>query len=866
MPVYCDGPASPLFEPLPCRGSPAATAAMSDALRAAFACAPRGPGVSRGIPFDFGDAFVAAGGTLELPCAQRLARWLVFAHAVDVGSQPVNAGGFTPAYEGPVQFGRTAAHYVLCYGDGSEHAVPMRRGREIGHWRYADQFLSRASDALAHVSFRRESAWPTDRVELSALSYARMGGAHWDPGQPDTPWVVWLYALENPHPERPLAHLRIAAEDALIVQGLSLGAVESHPLRWRERRKLLLFLPPARLTGVAAVREVYDPMREPPQAWQELQRIGAELRVDLGEIAAVTPSLAYGDWSPAEPEPAVLPRSDRVLVEYAAHAQARLYVPGAEPMPLAVLEEGAAPATAVPVAPAHRRLRLRIVDAHSGQLLAARVHAHGAAGEPLLPDARQRAPLLSWLIDDGAEYVRGGFHVSAYVDGVAELRVPLGRLHLEVSKGFEIRPYRASLDVDAATDELVVRLERVLDWRARGWVTADTHVHVLSPQAALLQGAGEDVGVTHLLASQWGERVTNGGDFDGRTTPVRRESSGDYLVRVGTENRQQNLGHISLLSYSQQMILPLCSGGPDESALGDPVEVLLCEWAQQCRAQRGIVVLPHFPGPRLESAAVITEGLADAVEMGPFYGPANAIDPYSLSDWYRYLNCGYRVPVVGGTDKMAVTMPIGLVRTYARIAADAPLTLEAWNDAVRRGNTFVTYGPLLEVSVDGAPPGGERVLPVGGATLDVEFEVQTLGKPITRVDLIRNGEVIESSPVQGMTGRGQWRVRFTASCWVALLVRVREADGAERIAAHSSACFVRVAGSELLAAADALTILRQIEGAIGFLDSVATRADDDRQRAMRLRLTAAHRALHQRMHGAGLDHVHAPVNDHHPRD
>ena len=93
---------------------------------------------------------------------------------------------------------------------------------------------------------------------------------------------------------------------------------------------------------------------------------------------------------------------------------------------------------------------------------------------------------------------------------------------------------------------------------------------------------------------------------------------------------------------------------------------------------------------------------------GNLYG---GIDPYSLSDWYRYLNCGYLVPAVGGTDKMAADTAVGTVRTYARIAPGEPFTYEAWKDAVRRGETFVTYGPLLEFAVDGQPMGSRIAMP-----------------------------------------------------------------------------------------------------------------------------------------------------------
>ena len=75
---------------------------------------------------------------------------------------------------------------------------------------------------------------------------------------------------------------------------------------------------------------------------------------------------------------------------------------------------------------------------------------------------------------------------------------------------------------------------------------------------------------------------------------------------------------------------------------------------------RGLVVLPHFPHPRAEHAASIVSGNVDAFEMTSWENLYGGIDPYSLSDWYRYLNCGYLVAAVGGTDKMSA----GLIYKY----------------------------------------------------------------------------------------------------------------------------------------------------------------------------------------------------------
>jgi len=73
---------------------------------------------------------------------------------------------------------------------------------------------------------------------------------------------------------------------------------------------------------------------------------------------------------------------------------------------------------------------------------------------------------------------------------------------------------------------------------------------------------------------------------------------------------------------------------------------------------------------------------------------------------------------------------------------------------------------------------------------------------------------------------------------------------------------VAVEGSPMLAAADAVTILEQVEGAMAYLDTVGTRADDVAYKRMRLVLQSAHRALHNRMHQLGYYHGHTPVTDH----
>jgi hypothetical protein len=275
-----------------------------------------------------------------------------------------------------------------------------------------------------------------------------------------------------------------------------------------------------------------------------------------------------------------------------------------------------------------------------------------------------------------------------------------------------------------------------------------------------------------------------------------------------------------------------------------------------------MVVLPHFPQPRAEQAASIVSEDVDALEMTSWGNLYAGIDPYSLSDWYRYLNCGYLVAAVGGTDKMSANTAVGTVRTYARLAQGEPFTYEAWMAAVRRAETFVTYGPLLEFAVDGHPMGSRIEMSASGGSVDVVWQVASATIPMSRVELIVNGAIRESVAVSPEEESGHWSVKVDRSCWLALLVRGHYAVKPEIIAAHSSPVMISVEGSPIIAAADAITILEQIEGALAYLDTVGTRAGDVARKRMRLVLLSAHRSLHNRMHQLGFYHDHTPLTRH----
>jgi hypothetical protein len=864
-----DGPSSAHLHPLHFKGNtdfsklanlnqPDKTFALSVEMVAALEHAPSGSCVFWGIPFEINELLVLRNHHVSLEIEPIQARWLVFLHTSDLHPQPAGPGGIISPMRGEGQLAEHAADYGVNYADGSCVQATIRRRFQVGAFqrRWGEncfECVAQHKPQPARAPYEQPRRyWGSSQTRVEQVDFSE--------------WVNWLWAWENPHPEKPITGFDFKPVNGVIIlSAITAGNMAELPLRWQPRRKACLRLP----DGHSFLPDLDD------------HGLLRQIQLDLGQVISATPRLIYPQdgWPATYHLQSPQKSADEILVEYTAHPEACFHLLGPEGSQVVSVSAVEEPASGsgdgnriIPVASAERMVTLRVVESDSRKPVPCKLHLHGAWGEYLAPVDRHRIPNPAWFEDYSVDFVCGGTwadrgeapHDCTYIDGETRVKLPLGKVYLEISKGFEIRPFRRVLEITPDTGEILVEIEKILPWRENGWVTADTHVHFLSPTSALLEGAAEGVNVINLLASQWGELMTNVGDFDGRNTWGSREAGGEgeYLVRVGTENRQHVLGHISLLGYQGRIIAPMTTGGPDESALGDPVEMLMLEWARQCRAQGGLVVLPHFPNPRAEQAACILSGVADGVEMTSWENLYAGISPYSLSDWYRYLNCGYRVPAVAGTDKMTAAIAVGTVRTYARIAPQFEFTYETWKEAIRRGETFVTYGPLLEFQVDGHPMGSRIALSASGGTLEIAWQVASVTVPVSRVELVVNGEIRESVAAPPGGTSGSWSLKVERSCWVALLVRGHYPDKPEVILAHSSPVMIQVEGSRLLAAADAVTILDQVEGAMAYLDTVGTRADDRSYKRMRLALESAYRSLHNRMHQHGYFHEHTPVNEH----
>lgn len=847
-PVLFDGPHSPLFNVIPFEGNAAFDSPgrnLSEGMSDAFASAPVGKGTAWGIPFLIpGKPVVIKDKPFAIQTEPLLSNWLVFLHTSDSIELKNKNNQYKKPFTGRGRLNEEVAEYIIIYTDGTEERAIIKERHHIGM--YQQWWGENGIQTVAHHKPKPVRQHHEQRTGGWGGSQTRVNAS--DRGD----WINWIWAWENPYPMKQIAGFRFEPKNIapVVISAISSGRISSNPIRWQSRRKAILTIP--------------DDSKFDPVLSEE--GLLSQVQLDLGQVISASTRLLYPDKGWANSYNNKIPEvSDHeVVIEYTAHPEAIFHLGDGAMIPVSETRSNPGMIKIKPVESAMQNVKVRILEKGTKNTVTVKLHVHGESGEYLAPVDRHRIPNNAWFEDYSVDFVHDGRHACTYIPGETILKLPLGKVYFEVSKGFEIRPVRKVINITANIGEVEIEIERVLSWREKGWVSADTHVHFLSPNSALLEGSAEGVNIVNLLASQWGELFTNIGDFDGKSTIGSKEAGGDgeYLVRVGTENRQHVLGHISLLGYNGNIITPLTTGGADESALGDPIEILLTEWAEMCKKQDGIVILPHFPNPRLENAATIVSGNAHGVEMTSWGSLYWGIDPYSLADWYRYLNCGYFVAAVGGTDKMSASTAVGTVRTYARIRENHEFSYDEWKNAIRRGHTFVSYGPLMDFTVDGNPMGSKIEMSANGGTVDISWEVASVTVPMSRIELVVNGEITESLAVSPDSAKGNWSVKVTKSSWFALLVRGHYPDKPEIITAHSSPVIVRLEGSQMLAAADALTILEQIEGALAYLDTIGTKADDKTFKRMRLLLESNHRKLHNRMHQQGQYHKHTPVTNH----
>lgn len=798
----------------------------------------------RGLPFMIGglagglggNSFIAPspnGRSIFVPIG-RPAKRVLFAHAL---LETKLAEG------GPL--GEPVADYMFYLSSGRRERVPIRERFEIA----AHPTLPRGTPGAPYRAVSDSKAVLMPRYEGQ---FGEAGRRQTEATQPPMN-LYCLWSWENPEPDSSIETIEIVpAGMRFFIAAITLGHLDEHPFPREGRR-------PAKITLLdeADASQPFD----------------VQVEVDRGDATYIFPLPAVSSdeflaapysWGQDDNE-----TSSPSYVEISATPSASVTVKQGEAEIGrttwgALVETGSTETERVKIElvdPGKNWVHVTVDDDEAGVAIPCRVHFRSPDGVPYQPHGHHNqvnSNLGTWHNDVGGD-LRLGQTAFAYIDGTCQGWLPRGEVIVDVSRGFEYQPLRTKVAIEPGQRELELRLRRWTNMNAQGWYSGDSHVHFLSPTGAHLEAQAEDLDVVNLLQSQWGSLFTNTEDFIGAPSISER---GESIVYVSQENRQHFMGHMILWGLKRP-VMPWCTDGLGEAEMGGSMETTLSHWADETHAQGGFVINPHFPNPNGEPAALVATGRLDGIEM-------IRQTEFNHIEYYRYLNGGYRLPLVGGTDKMSSDVPVGLYRTYARIPEEEEFNYQSWCRNVARGRTFLSGGPILHFSVDGREIGDTVDLP-GPGTVEVSARAESIF-PINVLQIVQDGKVVAQTESLNGTRRLELNetIRIEGHTWLAArcggpgyMGSFYHIDSMQRgMFAHTSPIYVAVGGDwRMFSEETARYMLTLIEGSITYIRETSTQhthgsvthhhGQEDHLAFLEKPFHEAHDAIHERARGFG---------------
>ncbi len=506
-------------------------------------------------------------------------------------------------------------------------------------------------------------------------------------------------------------------------------------------------------------------------------------------------------------------------------------------------------------------VHVRVNDAATGKPTPVRLRIAGPNGEYFAPFGRVAEFSLGRNEDVGGNVFLGGKRCT-YIDGTCEIRLPTGvPLEVEITKGPEYEPVRKAVTLGPGQMALRMEIARWINLRDEGWSSEDTRCHFLTPHAALLEAAAEDVARVQLLACEYDlppqdghlyRTIPNITAFSGQQPALviseepaaqAREDADPVLaprapeelhqVIINTFNTHPALGRLALLNCHRP-VYPLSFGGDASD------DWSLCDWAHQCHRKKGTVVWcdayrpeAGLPGGEALVAAVL--GKVDGIEIDA----RERKQPF-LPLWHRLLDAGVRLPLFGGSGKDSNRVALGSMRTYTASGHDF---------------TYATNGPLLDFRVNGERPKREMEMSGGAMRLPIRATARSC-TPFEKLEMVANGEVVAEAVSRGTPFEAEAHVELVLpeGGWVAARCTGStrsELYPGQSVFAHTSPVFLRAQGKTPRVVPEAvLSLRREVEDVRHWVETVG-RFEQARSKLHLLQLCDdALRVLAERLTGA----------------
>ena len=310
---------------------------------------------------------------------------------------------------------------------------------------------------------------------------------------------------------------------------------------------------------------------------------------------------------------------------------------------------------------------------------------------------------------------------------------------------------------DDSPQTVAVKLERIFNPGAEGWVSGDIHVHLCPDDAPDdLLAAFPAEGIDFAGIQYWGL-------YTGRENV--NEPPEERAFRIGStwvSSDEEVEMHSPWGPWEDSRVVALPRRLPDlREGFGYRMNARFYEEARRL----GCAMVAYQSPTWAQVPVDVALGLVDGVNVcdnyfsigRPVVGPwgydqfspddPRQSQPYGIAHWvfehyYRLLNAGSRLPVSGGSayPHGGAAGPVGTNRFYVEAPPEA--SPETYFANWRAGRTFATNGPILLARVDGVRPSAENVnVSRDRSRLSVHV---VSNRPVKTLEWVADGEVIAS--------------------------------------------------------------------------------------------------------------------------
>ena len=415
--------------------------------------------------------------------------------------------------------------------------------------------------------------------------------------------------------------------------------------------------------------------------------------------------------------------------------------------------------------------------------------------------------------------------------GEFKIALPPRVYKLVVERGPEYRAASREIEIHSGeSKEETIELERWIDMNARKWYSGDLHNHRdwrEMPQLLL----AEDLNIAPTL-TQWvweDNYISKAPPVDAKAMAIKRVDDTHVYSIVDTEieRLREGPGAVDLVGITA----PISFGGyrlfpPNDTfaerarKLGGYVDAEKITWRDVAAlvalgdVDFAGIVHNHFNRHGVETE---TAPWGMIPKEKPEYETPMGMALWAMDVYYKFLNCGFKLPVSAGSASGVKPSPLGFDRVYAHL--NEKFGYRPWFRALKAGHSFATNGPMLFLTVNNREPGDTISIPAGaGKTarrINVHAEVSS-ARELDRVEIVWKGKVVKTvaaaEPSTSLTADYEFDADDTG--WVA--ARAFEKPGAVVRFAQTSPVYIQVAGSRGIVAEDVKFFLNWVDREMEF--------------------------------------------------